>query len=308
MRPLTAPRDPGGPPLRRDPAGSRLRRDPAPSRLRYRLTRLWLRPGVRRLVNIGLPLLAATAAGWTFAAELDLRARAAAGAAALREAIVDRPQFTVARFDIPDVSPELAEQIAEAALVTLPVNSLEVNVAAVRERIETLDAVERARVRALPSGALEIRAIERLAVVLWRTAGGLELLDQNGIRVAEVDSRLRRPDLPLIAGTGADAHVPEALALLAEAAAVAPRIRALARMGERRWDLVLDRDQVIKLPAAAPIEALRRVMALHDAEELLARDLTVVDLRDPRRPMLRLSEHAAAELARLRKIVQGEDA
>ena len=58
--------------------------------------------------------------------------------------------------------------------------------------------------RALASGVLEIRAIERVPVVVWRSGRGLELLDQNGVRVAEVDSRLRRPDLPLIAGDGAD--------------------------------------------------------------------------------------------------------
>jgi cell division protein FtsQ len=286
----------------------RVRRDPAPSRLRYRLTRLWLRPGVRRLVNIGLPVFAATTALWTLAVELDLRNRVEAAVAAVREAIVDRPQFTIARIDIPDVSPELAEQIREAALVTVPVNSLEVSVSAVRERVETLDAVERARVRALASGTLEIRAIERIPVVLWRGPEGLQLLDQQGVRVAEVDSRLRRIDLPLIVGEGAGEHVPEALALLAEAAAVAPRIRGLVRMGERRWDLVLDRDQVVRLPEEAPVEALGRVMALHEGEDLLGRDLTVVDLRDPRRPVLRLTGHARAELERLRSMVEGEDA
>jgi cell division protein FtsQ len=286
----------------------RARRDPAPSRLRYKLTRLWLRPGVRGLVNFGLPALAAIAGGWTLAAELDLRGRAERAAAAAHGALVDRPQFTIHRFEIPGVSAELAEQIREAALVPLPANSLEVNVAAVRERVETLDAVERARVRALPSGLLEIRAVERLPVVLWRSEAGLELLDEGGVRVAEVDSRLRRPDLPLIVGAGADAHVAEALALLAEAAPVAARVRGLVRMGERRWDLVLDRDKTIKLPETAPVAALGRAMALHRAEALLDRDLSVVDLRDPRRPVVRLTAHAQAELERLRKMGEGEDA
>jgi cell division protein FtsQ len=79
-------------------------------------------------------------------------------------------------------------------------------------------------------------------------------------------------------------------------------------MGERRWDLVLDRGQVVKLPELDPVLALRRAMALDKAESLLARDLTVVDLRDPSRPMLRLSEHAISELERLRAGDKGEDA
>jgi cell division protein FtsQ len=253
-------------------------------------------------------MLAGVLAASTFMAHYDLRGHLAAWAGAAREAIVERPQFTITRIDVPDVSRDLAEAIRVAAFVRLPASSLELDVNAVRDRIESLDAVERARVRALASGVLEIRAIERVPVVVWRSAGGIELLDAEGVRVAEVDGRLRRPDLPLIAGEGAKAQVPEALALLAETRPVAERVRGLVRVGERRWDLVLDRGQVVKLPETDPVLALRRVMALDKAESLLARDLTVVDLRDPSRPMLRLSEHAISELERLRAGDKGEDA
>ncbi len=284
------------------------RRDPAPSRLRYRLTRLWLRPGFRRLTNFGVPMVAGLLATWTLMAEYDLGARAAAQVESLRSAIVTRPQFLITRIETPDVSEDLAEQLRIAAFVDLPASSLEVNVASVRDRIESLDAVERARVRALPSGVLEIRAIERVPVAVWRSDDALELLDHRGIRVAEVDSRLRRPDLPLVVGAGADARIPEALALLTAAEPVRNRVRGLVRMGERRWDVVLDRDQVIRLPETDPVAALNRVMVLQRAEGLLERDLRVVDMRDPRRPILRLSEHAMAELARLRAMITGEDA
>ena len=140
-------------------------------------------------MNFGVPMLAGVLASWTVMAEYDLRGRAAALVDRVHDAIVDRPQFTITEIDVPDVSRDLAEQIRVAAFVRLPASSLELDVGAVRERIEALDAVERARVRALPSGVLEIRAIERVPVVLWRSPGGLELLDQDGVRVAEVDSR-----------------------------------------------------------------------------------------------------------------------
>ncbi|MER2509719.1 MAG: cell division protein FtsQ/DivIB [Amaricoccus sp.] len=292
------------PPARRDGA----RRDPAPSRLRYRLNRLWLRPGFRRLVNFGVPMLAGVLASWTVLAQFDLRANAVATYESLREAIVDRPQFLITRVEVPDVSADLAEQIRVAAFVPLPANSLEVDVIAVRERVEALAAVERARVRAVAGGVLEIRAIERIPVAIWRSDAGLELIDQKGVRVAEVDSRLRRVDLPLIAGAGATAHVSEALALYDGARPVAARIRGLVRVGERRWDMVLDRGQVIRLPEQDPGAALRRVMALEVEEQLLERDVTVVDMRDPRRPTLRLTDYARDELARLRAGVAGEDA
>jgi cell division protein FtsQ len=284
------------------------RRDPAPSRLSYRLNRLWLRPGFRRAVNFGVPMLAGVLAAWTVMAQYDLRGHVVALVGQAREAIVQRPQFTITEIAVPDVSKDLAEAIRVAAFVRLSASSLELDVIAVRDRIESLDAVQRARVRALASGVLEIRAIERVPLVVWRSAAGLELLDQNGVRVAEVDSRIRRPDLPLIAGDGAEAHVPEALAVLAETRPVAERVRGIVRVGERRWDLVLDRGQVVKLPEIDPAGATRRAMALETAEQLFARDLSVVDMRDPMRPMLRLTEHAIADLERLKAGDQGEDA
>jgi cell division protein FtsQ len=102
--------------------------------------------------------------------------------------------------------------------------------------------------------------------------------------------------------------VPEALALLDAARPVLDRVRGLERVGERRWDLVLDRNQVIRLPEEGALAALGRVMAMNAAEDLLARYVAVVDLRDPRRPMLRLTEHAISELERLREEDLGEDA
>ena len=137
------------------------RRDPAPSRLRYKLTRLWLRPGVRRATNLGVPAVVGLLATWTMMAEYDVKAQSLALLDRVREAIIDRPQFVITEIAIPDVSRDLAEQIRVAAFVHLPVSSLALDVAAVRERVESLAAVERARVRALASGVLEIRADER---------------------------------------------------------------------------------------------------------------------------------------------------
>ena len=81
-----------------------------------------------------------------------------------------------------------------------------------------------------PSGVLEIRAIERVPAVVWRSAARAAAARPEGVRVAEVDSRLRRADLPLIAGDGAEARVPEALALLDDAE---PGARPGARAGAR---------------------------------------------------------------------------
>ena len=67
-------------------------------------------------------------------------------------------------------------------------------------------------------------------------------------------------------------------------------------MGARRWDLVLDRDQRVMLPEDHPVQSIEEVIALDKAEDILARDLAVIDLRNADRPTLRLATNAAAIL------------
>ena len=64
--------------------------------------------------------------------------------------------------------------------------------------------------------------------------------------------------------------------------------------------MVLDRGQRIMLPAERPVQALERVIALNEVQDLLERDVAVVDMRIGARPTVRLNENAVAELTRIR--------
>ena len=119
---------------------------------------------------------------------------------------------------------------------------------------------------------------------------------------AELAGRAARPDLPVIAGQGAPEHISEALQLIAAAAPLGDRLRGLVRLGDRRWDVVLTRDQRILLPETGAVRALERVIALETAQELLARDISRVDLRLPHRPTVRMKKGAAEDLVRIRAL------
>ncbi len=84
------------------------------------------------------------------------------------------------------------------------------------------------------------------------------------------------------------------------------RIRGLVRISNRRWNLVLDRDQSIFLPSDNPIGALEGLIALDQAESILARDLVSIDLRNEHRPVLRLAPFALDELRRAQGIAPTE--
>lgn len=281
-------------------------RDPAPSRTAYRIHRLWLTPMFRAMLRIGLPVVVALASvGWYLSNPQNIE-NLQIKAAEIRRSIQERPEFMVKLMAIDGASEEIAEDIRQIVPLDFPVSSFDLDLTGIRNRIEELDAVARVDLRIRPGGILQVRVRERVPAVVWRTDQGLDLLDYTGNRVASIASRTDRMDLPLLAGAGVKDAVPEALELLATAAPVAGRIRGLVRMGERRWTLVLDRGQSILLPEAQPIQALEQIMALQQAQDLLARDIVAVDMRNENRPTLRMAESAIEELRRIKGLGAGE--
>ena len=284
MQPLTAPRRYAG-----DPP---LRRDPAPSRWSYRMQRLWLTPLYRVGIRIGVPsLLLAAVIGVLLASE-DRRMAIIGSVQDIRERFENRPEFMVGLISVEGASPELADAVRARLNLTLPLSSFDIDLIAAQARIQELDAVARADLMVRSGGVLKVRITERAPAVLWRTDLGIEMLDETGHRVASLAARSVRPDLPLIAGEGADGATPEALALLAAAGPLMPRLRGMVRVGDRRWDLILDRNQRILLPEDSPIAALERLIALDKANDLMGRDILTVDLRTEHRPVLRLTPYA----------------
>ena len=283
-----------------------LKRDPAPSLLRYRLGRLWLTPGFRRALRIG-PVALILIMGITWLAT-DRSARQAIHGLVtdIRDSIVNRDEFRVANLRVRGASPDVQSAVAAIAADRLPSSSLDLDVARLRDTLENLPAVARASVRIGQGGLLQIDITERQPVLVWRYGGTLHVIDQDGAKLGTLEHRADRPDLPLVLGHGADAHVEEALDLLIAAAPVADRVRGLQRMANRRWTLILDRDQSILLPVNKPRAALRRVMGLHQADDILNRDISVVDMRNGKRPVLRLGDVARSELARLRAMENGD--
>lgn len=265
------------------------RRDPAPSRLAYRAERLWLTPAFRKAVRYGLPALLVLGALGGYFADEGRRQAVRDQVAALRESIETRPEFLVRLMAIDGASEPVARAIRQMLPLEMPVSSFHLDLPAMRALIEQLDAVASADLRIRKGGVLQVTVRERVPAVLWRNGPALEMLDRSGHRVATLLDRQARPDLPVIAGEGADDHVDEALAILEAARPIAPRLRGLVRVGDRRWDVVLDRDQRILLPEKDPLTAIQRVIVLDQAQDLLGRDIALVDMRNRERPTVRLA-------------------
>ena len=210
-----------------------LRRDPAPSRWAYRMQRLWLTPLFRSGMRIGLPVFVVVLVGGVYLSDAARRAGAAEMFGALRGSVAESPIFMVELLSITGASPELADAVRARLDVKLPQSSLDLDLDAIRQAAERLDAVQSAVVRLGAGNVLELQITERTPAWVWRSDAGLMMLDATGHRIAGLSSRTDRADLPLVAGEGADKAIPEAQAILA-ASPWAKRVRGLVRMSDRR--------------------------------------------------------------------------
>ncbi|AXX97433.1 cell division protein FtsQ/DivIB [Profundibacter amoris] len=275
------------------------RRDPAPSRAAYKAQRLMLTPGFRRFLRVGLPVIAIAGAVGIFLSDADRRDALELKVSEMRRAIEERPEFMVNLVAIDGAGDAVAADIREIIPVEFPITAFDLDLEDLRANIAQMDAVDSVDVQ-VRSGILQINVTERVPVLVWRTYEGTILLDATGHRVAPIASREERSDLPLVAGDGADVAVEQALEIITASGPLLARVRGIERIGERRWDLVLDRNQRILLPEDNPIAALERVIALNKAQDMLARDLTVIDMRNGQRPTIRIADNAIEALRQIR--------
>ena len=270
-----------------------LKSDPAPSRWAWRMQRLMLTPAFRLALRAGVPFCLTLMAGTIYLSDEERRGAITQAVADARASIEERPEFMVKLMAIDGAEGALAAEIRGAMPLEFPQSSFDLDLPTLRSQIKALPGVRSANVRIKPGGVLHVEVSRRVPVAMWRNDEGLVLVDEGGAHVADVNLRSDHPELPLIAGMGAARHVPEALNLLRAADALGERVRGIVRMGDRRWDVVLDRKQRIMLPEEQALPALERVIALERAQEVLTRDVAMVDMRQGQRPTIRMNPDAS---------------
>lgn len=180
-----------------------------------------------------------------------------------------------------------AEEIQKALGYDIGSPIMALDLDAIRERLEALPAVRRAAVkRTLPS-TLHLLVEERVAVAVWQNKGDYSLIDRDG-RIIPGDSSLL-PQLLLVTGEGAPNQTGRLLDMLASEASLASRVKAAVRVGNRRWNLVLDRVEQgveVRLPEVNAEQAWQRLARLEKDSSLSGQSVGMIDLRQPDRMVL----------------------
>jgi cell division protein FtsQ len=165
------------------------------------------------------------------------------------------------------------------------------DIGAAKDRLEALPAVRAAAVERRLPGSIHLAIVEREPVALWQHDGAFALIDRDGHQIPGGIEGFE--DLPLVVGDGAPLRTDELLTLLATEPALASRVKAAVRVGNRRWNIRLDNAEKgleARLPESDAESAWHRLAELERDRGLTAKQITMIDLRLPDRLVLK-SEH-----------------
>lgn len=155
---------------------------------------------------------------------------------------------------------------------------LAVSVDDVRDRLAALPRVRVAVVERVLPNELYVRIEERAPIAVWQYQGKLALVDAEG-RVMPEEHIEKYASLPLVVGENAPAHTAELLAFLEAEPTLMPSIKAAVMIGARRWDIRFASGLRLKLPESHPEEAWHAFADLDRRQNIMKRDITVVDMR-----------------------------
>jgi len=166
------------------------------------------------------------------------------------------------------------------------------NASAVREKLQADPWIAEATVLKLYPGQLRIDIVERAPFALWQRNGQMSVISEDGA-VLEGYVSPRFVKLPLVVGKGAETRAKDFLALLAHYPQINSVTKAAVLVGERRWNLRLNDGLDIRLPENDVGNALAMLSGLDKNEHLFAKDIVAIDLRQPDRLVVQLSDDAA---------------
>ena len=162
-------------------------------------------------------------------------------------------------------------------------------------KLEKIDWVKEVHIQRRLPDQLYIKITERQPIAIWQHQKALYLVDRDGAIIHNVELA-QFQQLPLVIGPDAPTHTPKILNLLEKFPKICERIKVLTRVRQRRWDLTFKDFILIKLSEEKPEESLARLSLLVEQGKINAGDVSMVDLRNPKQLVLRLSREAAVRI------------
>ena len=262
--------------------------DPAPSRIAYRIMRLMLIPRLRLIFTLGFPSLLIFCATLGLFININVWENISAIKKDLKLAFVERPEFMIKVASIDGSSDELANEIREILPLDFPVSYFDLDIKYLHKVVNEIPAVASAAIKISVGGVLQINVTEKSPAFMWRKDNVMSVIDETGSFIRIANSRIDYPKLPLVVGEAANLVVSEISSLMQANEYFKDHVRAFIRVGERRWDLILENNVRIMLPQREFLAAFDRLMLMNEAGSLLSGRLSNIDMRLVVRPTVRV--------------------
>ncbi len=262
--------------------------DPAPSRIAYRIMRLMLIPRLRLIFTLGFPSLLIFCATLGLFININVWENISAIKKDLKLAFVERPEFMIKVASIDGSSDELANEIREILPLDFPVSYFDLDIKYLHKVVNEIPAVASAAIKISVGGVLQINVTEKSPAFIWRKDNVMSVIDETGSFIRIANSRVDYPKLPLVVGEAANLVVSEISSLMQANEYFKDHVRAFIRVGERRWDLILENNVRIMLPQREFLAAFDRLMLMDEAGSLLSGRLSNIDMRLVVRPTVRV--------------------
>lgn len=160
-----------------------------------------------------------------------------------------------------------------------------------RSLLEKQAWVQSANVQKIYPNLVRISVVEREPYAIWQHDGMVDIVDETGRVIVPFQGEIVR-GLPLVVGQGAQNTAKMFIQALSTYPQLYNRVRAYVRVGDRRWDLILDDGMRIMLPENSAFERLASFVQSGAEQNLLSRDVVRVDLRLADRITVSLSDEA----------------
>ncbi len=161
------------------------------------------------------------------------------------------------------------------------------------EKILALPWTEEVSVlRSLPNKVV-VKLTERQPLARWQHDGTTVVIDKNGREITAAKPE-RFLNLPLVVGNAAPEQTKSLLATLQAFPTVQRALRAAVRVGERRWNLHIHPNIVVRLPEIQMEAALTKLSQLIERDKITERAIVAIDLRLPDRTVLEPQTPAAS--------------
>jgi len=181
--------------------------------------------------------------------------------------------------------------ILQVTDLSLGMAIFDVDLEQIHEEISRLPWVKSVMIeRQLPSSLL-ITVTEKTPIAMWQNNKKYMPLDEEGTPIPDEQTKLS--GLILVVGADAPQHTLALLEMLKRYPSVEEKVRSAVRVGNRRWDLILnDVDGLtVNLPAENVEQALALLQNSIEKEKLLEKDLKSINLKQPDRVVVTLREN-----------------